>query len=113
MKRGTYIRLIPLVCTPDAVPGFSDRVPKPLPPYRVGHWLEGYLEEDIGLTGQICFGSHLRNGKDVVRETWRSSPICLVMGDQVFCQRAIYRLLKVPPFDADRSLQAWDESGEV
>ena len=112
MKKGTYVRLIPLVCTPDAAPGFADKEPRPLPPYKVGHWLEGYLAEDIGLTSQICFGRHLLNGREI-RESWRSSPICLVLGDQIFCQRAIYRLLKVPAFDPDRSLQAWDESGEA
>ena len=112
VKKGTYVRVIPLVSTPDAVPGFTDKTPKPPPPYRVGHWLEGYLMEDIGLTGQIFFGRHLWNGKEV-RESWRSSPICLVVGDQIFCQRAIYRILKVPAFDPDRSLQAWDDSGEA
>ena len=112
VKKGLYVRIIPLISTTDAVPGFTDRKPKPPPPYRMGHWLEGYLAEDIALTGQICFDRHIRNGKEV-RESWRSSPICIVMGDQIFCQRAIYRIVKVPEFDPDRSLQAWDDSGEA
>ncbi len=81
VKKGTYVRVIPLVSTPDAVPGFTDKTPKPPPPYRVGHWLEGYLMEDIGLTGQICFGSpslERQGGQGILAEfsdlpgRWRS-----------------------------------------
>ena len=106
MKRGTYVRIIPLIATPNVVPGFDDREPKPSTPYMAGHWLEGHLIEDIGLTSQIAFGCHIRNGK-FVKEPWRSSPICLVVGDQIFCQRALYRILKVPPFDPQKSLEVW------
>jgi hypothetical protein len=112
MKKGLYVRIIPLVSTANAVPGFTDKKPKPPPPYLTGHWLEGFLAEDIALTGQICFDRHLRNGKEV-GGSWRSSPICIVKGDQIFCQRAIYRIMKVPAFDPERSLQAWDEYGET
>ena len=110
MKQGTYVRLLRLVLTPDSVPGFSDQEPIPPLPAMPGCWLEGYLGEDIALTGQLYFKKHILNGKEV-RGVFRSSPICLVRGNEIITQMGAYRLLKVPPFDPDRSLRAWDEYG--
>ena len=112
MKQGTYVRLLRLVLTPDSVPGFSDQEPIPPLPAMPGCWLEGYLGEDIALTGQLYFEKHIRTGKEV-RGVFRSSPICLVRGNEIFTQMAAYRLLKVPHFDPDQSLRVWDEYGEA
>lgn len=111
MKQGTYVRLLRLVFNADAVAGLSDQEPKAPLPAMPGCWLEGYLGEDIALTGQLYFEKHILNGKEV-RGVFRSSPICLVRGNEIITQMGAYRLLKVPPFDPDRSLRAWDEYGE-
>ena len=109
MKRGAYIRVIPLRTSPKPAIDFVNGEPKPrsTPPFLHGHYLEGYLAEDIVQSARIRFEPHhLRDGQ-VVEEPWRSSRICCVMGDHVFCERAKYRMLKVPPFDAEQSLRAW------
>lgn len=112
MKRGIYVRLLKLVLTPDAVPDFSDQEPKTPLPVKPGFWIEGYLGEDIALTGQIYFENHIWDGREV-RGVFRSSPICIIRGNEIITQLSAYRLLKVPPFDPERSLQAWDEYGDV
>jgi hypothetical protein len=78
----------------------------------MGCWVEGYLTENIALAVPILFEKHILNGKEV-RGAFRSSPVCLVRGNEIFTQMAAYRLLRVPPFDPTRSLQAWDGYGEA
>ncbi len=109
MKRNTYVRVIQLALTAEDVSeiGNPKRNPTTRKPTTVQTgWREGYLLEDIGRGHTIRLGRHIRDGKTIC-DCWCSSPICFIEGDRVITLRAQYRLLKVPPFDADRSLQAW------
>lgn len=94
------MRVIPLRLSTKLIVDFPDGKPMPrsCPPFAFGHWLEGYLEQDIAQSSRIWFEApHIRNGR-VVQDVWRSSRIYAVVGDQAWCERAKFRLLMVPPY---------------
>ena len=110
MKKGTYVRLLKLIASPDYVPGStgaehhlgitSKATVKP------DYWVEGFLAEDIALARPIRFTKHIRNGKEVC-DAFSTSPVCIVRGNEVWTQMSVFKVLKVPPFDPEKSLQAW------
>ena len=109
MKKGTYVRLIAMTAAPDTIPssnGKPDWNAKKRPTVKPGQWLEGYLADDIALAKPIRFTRHIRNGK--VRSAFRTSPVCVVQGNDVITEMSIFRVLRVPPFDPEKSLEAWD-----
>jgi hypothetical protein len=110
MKKGTYVRLLKLIASPDYVPDSTgaehDLRINPKATVTPDYWLEGFLAEDIALARPIRFTKHIRNGKQVC-DAFSTSPVCIVRGNEVWTQMSVFRVLKVPPFDPDKSLQAW------
>jgi hypothetical protein len=100
MKRGTYVRVIPLRPRSNFIVDFIDGKPKPrsMRPYLWGHYMEGSLKDDLVQGARIWFeGSHLRNGV-LVEDSWRSTRIICVVGDHVCSEMGKYRILQVPPY---------------
>ncbi len=101
MKKGDYVRVIPIRGRTNLVVDFVDGKPQPRSPRPLlfGHWYEGYLAEDLIQSARIWLdGRHVKDGH-VIDDTWRSMRIYSVVGDTVFCERGKYRVLKVPPYE--------------
>lgn len=111
MKKGNYVRLIKMCASPDYWPGTTDtenqRAVAPKPTAKENFWIEGYLAADIVPGGQILFDDHLRNGF-LAGSSYYTSPIVAVVGNEVMTQSSLFRVLRVPPFDAEKSLGAWE-----
>jgi len=110
MKKGNYVRLIKMSSSPDYVPGSADAelhpAVTPRPKAKENYWVEGFLAEDIALGGQIAFDTHLRNCYQV-DAAFSTSPIVAIAGNEVMTEMSLFVVLRVPPFDPDKSLRAW------
>jgi hypothetical protein len=70
-----------------------------------GAWLEGILSP-VRIGQPFRLRCLLLNGK-IFRRLNESSIVVSVRGDLVTTRRVVYKILKVPPFDPDQSLRAW------
>ena len=67
---------------------------------------EGYLLAKPQVAGKIIIRSWLCNGK-VCRGDFASSRIIRIEGLLIRTEKSLYQIVRIPPFDAARSLAAW------
>lgn len=79
---------------------------------RDGDWIEGELTRPIRIGEGFRLRVLIINGQ-LCRRVYMSSRVVATQGDQVLTCEVRYKFLRVPAFDPDRSLRAWDDSSEA
>ena len=77
-----------------------------------GDWLEGTLIKPIRIGEGFRVRVLILHGQ-FCRRHYMTSAVVAIQADQVLTSQVRYKFLRVPAFDPDRSLQAWDDSGEA
>ena len=85
---------------------------KELEAMRDGDWIEGELTRPIRIGDGFRLRVLIINGQ-LCRRLYMTSAVVAIQGDQVLTCEVRYKFLRVPAFDPDRSLRAWDDSGEA
>jgi hypothetical protein len=102
MHTGLYARIIRVRFRRDA----GETAPKRGEPHD-GSWIEGTLTTPIRVGCTFRIKCVFFNGQ-ICRRTYQGSSVVAIKGDLVTTTRAEYKVLKVPKFDPDRSLRAWE-----
>jgi hypothetical protein len=100
MRKGLYVRLIPLKPFPKATP-FSEMTLFQLPPsapayLREGRWIEGRLIADIRPGGRICLWRLARRGSKQFVVS-RLSCVVAIHRDIVVTIHALWKVVRIPP----------------
>jgi hypothetical protein len=102
MHTGLYVRIIRVRSRRDA----RETAPTRGEPHD-GSWIEGTLITPIRVGSSFRVKCIFFNGQ-VCRRTYQGSSVVAIKGDRVTTARVEYKVLKVPKFDPDRSLRAWE-----
>jgi len=101
MRRTTYVRIIIVGC-----------VIQPPPPrcqaLANGAWLEGTLTKRVRIGDAFHLRCVLMNGR-LCKRVYQSSTVVSIKGDTVVTEQMRYKVLRVPKFNPEQSLRAWEE----
>jgi hypothetical protein len=104
----TYVRIIRVRST--VLRTRSGRLSKSKAvPIPNGAWIEGTLIKPIRVGHEFAVRCTFFNGAGCLcGRVYTSSRVILIRRDYVFSENVQYKVMKVPEFDSERSLRAWD-----
>lgn len=86
--------------------GLSSKAVEPIPN---GSWIEGTLIRPIRIGSEFRVRCVFFNGKACLcGRVYKSSAVVCIRGDQIFTRHVVYKVMRVPRFDPEGSLRAWE-----
>ena len=105
----SYVRIIRIRATTVVGGPRKGRPSKAAQPIPNGSWIEGTLIKPIHIGKEFRVRCVFFDGKACLcGRLYQSSCVISIHGDQVITRQVVYKVMRVPRFDPQGSLRAWE-----